>query len=664
MGEVDYQMALLLQYKLEQEHKHKENTDSDHKLALELQQQFTAEVEVERPANNLVYKAPKRADSSKCLTDPSWEIIDPTPDVHVLFEAFNQRFFWNNLNSVTVAWSKKMTTCAGICCYQGRGGMCSITLSEPLLKLRPRKDLVETLLHEMIHALLFVTNNNRDRDGHGPEFHKHMYRINKEAGTNITVYHDFHDEVKFYQQHWWRCDGPCQNRKPYFGMVRRATNRAPGAYDRWWDEHLRNCGGTFVKVKNPEATSDAEKSNKKIVKPTKPTNPKADIRSYITASSGSTNTQTKPSVSQPSKPITSTPQVNKPSTSTIKNPLPKNIQTISNNGASAPHVSNVIPSKTSNIFGFTNLSGNSSTPKRPAGGTAIKNPGSSTFVVTNKGRKTSSTETEQPSTSEIKPFSGQGKVLSSSSQDNTRDYSAVRDHWLKKFDKSNSPSNKRSSTSDYCSPPKLPRLSINNDVDKVECPVCSKKFIEGELNAHLDICLISSNSNENNSKECFVCGENISDTDYEKHVSDCAAKNFSSNFDDEEQPKNCPVCKKSLTPKEYDIHVEKCMLSMFEKFDKISDSPQSEPTTKTPCLACGKDILKTNLDAHLEECMGMSNVFDTSKVLIEEDDGENAVNRSYHCPFCLKLILEDSMQAHLDQCLKAGDLKFELSDTD
>jgi hypothetical protein len=39
----------------------------------------------------------------------------------------------------------------------------------------------------MIHAFLFVTHNNRDRDGHGPEFHNHMYRINKEAGTNITV---------------------------------------------------------------------------------------------------------------------------------------------------------------------------------------------------------------------------------------------------------------------------------------------------------------------------------------------------------------------------------------------------------------------------------------------------------------------------------------------
>lgn len=39
----------------------------------------------------------------------------------------------------------------------------------------------------MIHALLFVTQNNRDRDGHGPEFCKHMNRINKASGTNITV---------------------------------------------------------------------------------------------------------------------------------------------------------------------------------------------------------------------------------------------------------------------------------------------------------------------------------------------------------------------------------------------------------------------------------------------------------------------------------------------
>ncbi len=36
--------------------------------------------------------------------------------------------------------------CAGLCQYEGRGGLCVIKLSEPLLKLRPRRDLVETLL--------------------------------------------------------------------------------------------------------------------------------------------------------------------------------------------------------------------------------------------------------------------------------------------------------------------------------------------------------------------------------------------------------------------------------------------------------------------------------------------------------------------------------------
>ena len=44
------------------------------------------------------------------------------------------------------------------------------------------------LKHEMIHAYLFVTNNNKDHDDHGTEFHKHMFRINKQSGANITVY--------------------------------------------------------------------------------------------------------------------------------------------------------------------------------------------------------------------------------------------------------------------------------------------------------------------------------------------------------------------------------------------------------------------------------------------------------------------------------------------
>ncbi|NXX94262.1 SPRTN protein, partial [Centropus bengalensis] len=155
---------------------------------------------------------------------------------------------------------------AGLCRYEGEGGRCSIRLSEPLLKLRPRKDLVETLLHEMIHALLFVTNNDNDRESHGPEFCRHMRRINRLTGANVTIYHSFHEEVDLYRQHWWRCNGPCQYRKPYYGYVKRSVNRAPSSRDFWWAEHRATCGGTFKKVKEPEKVSEKSKEKARPAK--------------------------------------------------------------------------------------------------------------------------------------------------------------------------------------------------------------------------------------------------------------------------------------------------------------------------------------------------------------------------------------------------------------
>ncbi|XP_026175187.1 DNA-dependent metalloprotease SPRTN [Mastacembelus armatus] len=218
------------------------------------------------------------------IVDESWEVLDPSPDVRAMFLEFNDMFFWGKLSGVEVKWSPRMTLCAGVCSYEGRGGLCSIRLSEPLLKLRPRKDLVETLLHEMIHALLFVTQNNRDRDGHGPEFCKHMNRINKASGTNISIYHSFHDEVDVYRQHWWRCNGPCQNRRPYFGYVKRAMNRAPSSLDPWWEDHQRTCGGTYTKIKEPEGYGKkSKKGDKNNVK----TSEKSTSRSEKHTGSGS-----------------------------------------------------------------------------------------------------------------------------------------------------------------------------------------------------------------------------------------------------------------------------------------------------------------------------------------------------------------------------------------
>lgn len=238
--------------------------DADLAYALSLQAELDQEQENEASTHNSLVLSNSRKNAISrpvSVVDESWELIDPIPDIRQLFLQFNDAYFKGILASVEVKWSPRMTLCAGLCCYEGRGGLCSIRLSSPLLKLRPRKDLVQTLLHEMIHALLFVTQNNKDHDSHGPEFHKHMHRINAESGANITVYHNFHDEVNVYRQHWWQCSGPCRRRPPYYGIVRRAMNRAPSPRDTWWTDHQRTCGGTYTKIKEPE-NYGAKKSGK------------------------------------------------------------------------------------------------------------------------------------------------------------------------------------------------------------------------------------------------------------------------------------------------------------------------------------------------------------------------------------------------------------------
>ncbi|KAA0708921.1 SprT-like domain-containing protein [Triplophysa tibetana] len=254
--------------------------DEDFLLALSLQEEFNQEASgTLRNDDDYPSSKKRKIDSSNVLdvvpfsqsrperplsiVDESWETLDPNPDVRAMFLQFNDMFFWGKLCGVEVKWSPRMTLCAGVCSYEGRGGLCSVRLSEPLLKLRPRKDLVQTLLHEMIHALLFVTQNNRDRDGHGPEFCKHMNRINQAKQSRIFVYHSFHDEVDVYRQHWWRCNGPCQNRRPFFGYVKRAMNRPPSARDPWWAEHQRTCGGSYTKIKEPENYGKSSKTDKK-----------------------------------------------------------------------------------------------------------------------------------------------------------------------------------------------------------------------------------------------------------------------------------------------------------------------------------------------------------------------------------------------------------------
>ncbi|XP_034490293.1 uncharacterized protein LOC117793944 [Drosophila innubila] len=207
-------------------------------------------------------------DQTQNLVHPEWELVDPTPDIYAMFVRFDEKFFQHRLGAVSVEWSKRMYSCAGICYQRGNRFVKEIIirLSEPLLKLRPRKDLVETLLHEMIHAYCFVLNIREGNGGHGPNFKRIMGTINKVAGTNITVYHSFHDEVNAYKTHIWRCNGICQHHNPFQGWVKRTSNRAPGPSDQWWAKHQSECGGIFEKKSEPQKPSAVKPDTQAKVK--------------------------------------------------------------------------------------------------------------------------------------------------------------------------------------------------------------------------------------------------------------------------------------------------------------------------------------------------------------------------------------------------------------
>lgn len=655
------------------------NETNDLLLARNLQKQFEHEQNANTSFGDLVYdKKIKNRDVTKSLIDPSWEVIDPTPDIHVLFMAFNNKFFWGKLDSVCVSWSKRMKRCAGICSYQGRGGLCHITLSEPLLKLRPRKDLIETLLHEMIHALLFVTHNNKDRDGHGPEFHKHMYRINKEAGTNITVYHSFHDEVELYLQHWWRCDGPCQKWKPFFGIVRRSMNRAPGPNDRWWGQHSRSCGGSFVKIKSPEPKVKESKKTKEV-------NSVEDIRKFIPSSTKSGNLGNSRSKLS--------------SQSSSSNGITSNIHNVSkpNSGLST---SVTITSKTNNIHGFSN-----STSKTFVNGGTKMNTNS---IFVNK-KATTAISQEKKKDNEMKNNTSiANQSTQNSGNGNSIDYSTVRNHWINKFSNTEvskkpetSFSNKRKSSEIIPVVAKTPKLNDNSsqdsiDCDNVQCPVCDIFYPIDELNMHLDICL---SKPKNQCRECIVCLKNVNESEYQKHVNECLEKNFKDtpekksqndnsiivieedtmditfitcsicknrvdieDFDDHlkicENRTKCPECGKKINSSSFDIHLADCLMKKLDAMDQYFDDDgiKRKPDCtsneeKINCLVCGKHILKINLYLHFDECV--KEVFD--KEGKEEVDADDNDDKLYNCPFCLKLFSEIDMSSHIDQCLKTVD---------
>lgn len=193
---------------------------------------------------------------------------DPFIDIHELFALYNILYFRSSLlPRVQVSWSPRLTLCAGICELVrdpdngNKFTRIRLKLSEPLLKFRPRSDVIDTLLHEAIHAYFFVTTSWRhsrgeDGTGHGEGFLLLADAVNNHGGYGVSVFHTFHDEVDSYRTHIWECNGPCKSKALFFGLVKRSMNRAPGKGDTWWVKHLEECGGTFTKIAEPEMSKE------------------------------------------------------------------------------------------------------------------------------------------------------------------------------------------------------------------------------------------------------------------------------------------------------------------------------------------------------------------------------------------------------------------------
>ncbi|XP_053999535.1 DNA-dependent metalloprotease SPRTN isoform X2 [Hylaeus anthracinus] len=649
--------------------------------------------------NAILPKNNKENYKPRTLIDQTLELIDPTPNIYTLFMQFNERFFWNVLLPVEVKWSPRMTSCAGVCTFHPRNRQCVISLSAPLLKLRPRKDLVETLLHEMIHGYLFLTNNNRDRDGHGPEFCKHMNRINKEAGTKITIYHSFNDEVKLYQQHWWRCNGPCRERAPYFGIVRRAMNRAPGPNDYWWQKHQQICGGQYTKIKEPEnykakTSKNKEKANL-VSKNNISTNNLFDWLKKPNSTTASTATPIPINV----KPLSNTPdslnKYKRHSTNTnnvqgwgVKGPnsshksiavptdtfTPTKIKPVSNN----PDLSNgfkKLGTSTNSVHGWgvrgpTTDSNNSqkfiSTPLFASTPEKIK-PHSNTPDFLNRFKKLGNNTNNVHGWGTGGPNGSNNTQKSTSLISNNPKFSSSgtlggsttgRSNLLSKFDnRKNRPDFNRNikvskeitGASTVAKAGKSPIDSQSTNMVKlVECPICSNFVPSSDIDKHVDSCLIISD-NISSTKAQVKVDETSSTQKRKINMSTFSSKQPKLDQSENIRVTNCPVCDKSFEYTSINEHLDKCLLDANE---------QDNSTIKLD----NKNVASEMKNESIISISSTSTSSNSSSFSITEDlkdlyskpkpQKKNAIDNSQKCLVCNMFIPpEMSLNDHLEDCI-------------
>lgn len=459
----------------------------------------------------------------------------------------------------------------------------------------------------MIHAYLFVLNIREGNGGHGPNFKRVMEGINRQAGTNITVYHSFHDEVRLYQKHWWRCNGPCQNRKPFYGYVKRCQNRPPGRYDFWFAQHERDCGGTFIKIKEPTP-------KKKETKPTKGSQKKPNqITNYIQTKKGGGNTAinrggTTLVVTKP--PTTTKYPDNKSKTSTGSN-----INTIESPPIQVQTKPPIIPS---NIVGFKDLEQNKGAiPKVPT--KSIPSSGQ-TLGGSNGNKRSRLLDQFEAGTSKKKKTDSCNisAILLDDDQDDI----------LRAVD--------------------LDEIERENNITLTQADKAKKRqtIIKQEiLDSHGftnddSIIIIDDEYDDELAGIDAPCSDGLNLT--KAVIDDLFSDDMLGKANDNRVP--CPICENRVSPSSQKEHIEQCYEDLLKACEAGTKLPIPSSSTSKPQSNNVITKIKT------EKKSPRKNEAD---VIIITDTGPINENQAFlQCPVCPLLVPPDQINDHLDKCLE------------
>lgn len=93
----------------------------------------------------------------------------------------------------------------------------------------------------------------------------HILRGGKLPQDTLVAVHSL--QMKEATSHLCIQQGKCRTMPPFYGLVKRATNRPPGPYDYWFSRHQKTCGGTFVKIRSPEEKKRGTETETQTKKP-------------------------------------------------------------------------------------------------------------------------------------------------------------------------------------------------------------------------------------------------------------------------------------------------------------------------------------------------------------------------------------------------------------